>query len=221
MKTLFTTIRKRDVVLSILLTLFIISFAVCITVFFEQLYYFDIQYLDLPSKTGLSYEVIKHNYDILIEYQSLFYNGSLQLPNFPMSVTGRIHFEEVKNIFVMIQVLCMTTGLISVVMIYQNIKQKEYRYLKLTSILCIAIPTMIGFLASIDFNKAFVIFHKIFFRNDYWIFDMTTDPVITILPETYFMHCFIMIVLIIISISGILYMIYRKKQNMILKELYK
>ena len=221
MKTLFTMNRKRDVFLSVFLTLFIISLAVCITVFFKQLYYFDIHYLDLPTKTGLSYETIKHNYDALIEYQSLFFNGPLELPDFPMSQTGRIHFDEVKNIFVVIQVICIISGLVSLVMVYQNIRQKEYRYLRLTSILCIGIPTIIGFLASIDFNEAFIIFHKIFFRNDYWIFDMTTDPIITILPERYFMHCFMMIVFIIILMSCFLYMIYRKKQNMILKEFSK
>jgi len=64
-----------------------------------------------------------------------------------------------------------------------------------------------------------VIFHKIFFRNDYWIFDYTTDPVITILPESFFMHCFMMIIVIVVVISLIMYLIYRKKRNLILEEI--
>ena len=41
----------------------------------------------------------KHNYNILIDYQSIFYRGNLLLPDFIMSETGRIHFVEVKRIF--------------------------------------------------------------------------------------------------------------------------
>ena len=45
-------------------------------------------------------------------------------------------------------------------------QEKEYRFLRLTSLFAIGIPTVIGFLAAIDFNKAFVIFHQIvFFRS--------------------------------------------------------
>ena len=218
MKTLFTMNRKRDIVLSLFLTLFIISFAVVITVFFKQLYYFDIDYLDISSLTGLSKDVLKMNYDVLIQYQSLFYQGTLQLPNFIMSNTGRIHFEEVKHIFELIQMICIMTGIVSSIMIYQNIRDKEYRYLKLTSFLTVGIPLVIGFLASIDFDKAFVIFHEIFFRNDYWIFDETTDPVIMALPETFFMHCFILIIVLIILGSLICYGIYKYQEKSILEK---
>lgn len=217
MKTLFTTNRKKDIFLAILLTLFIISFAVVFTVFFKQLYYFDIDYLGISQSTGLSKDIIIENYNILIQYQSLFYRGELNLPDFIMSTTGRIHFEEVKKIFDIIQILCITTGMISAVIIYQNHKDKEYRYLKLTTYFSIGIPTILGFLASIDFDKAFVIFHKIAFRNDYWIFDSAVDPVITILPEAFFMHCFMLIIVIVIVMSLICFGIYRKKEREIIK----
>lgn len=218
MQTLFTN-RKKDIVLALLLTICIICFAVIVTVFFKQLYYFDIDYLNIAKYTGLSKDVIKENYDILIQYQSIFFQGDLNMPDFVMSTTGRIHFEEVKRVFEVIQITFVVTGLISGLMIYQNIKQKEYRFLQLTSLFSVGIPTIIGFLAALDFDRAFVIFHNIVFRNDYWIFDYTTDPVITILPESFFMHCFMMIILIVISISFIMYWIYKKKRNSILESI--
>jgi integral membrane protein (TIGR01906 family) len=215
-KTLFTN-RKRDIVLALLLTICIICFAVIITVFFKQLYYFDIDYLNIAQNTGLSKEVIKNNYDILIQYQSIFYQGTLALPDFVMSTTGRIHFEEVKRVFEVIQIMFVITGIISGVMIYQNVKQKEYRFLQLTALFAVGIPTILGFFVALDFDKAFVIFHNIVFRNNYWIFDYTTDPVITILPESFFMHCFMMIIVIVIVISLTMYWIYRRKRKMILQ----
>ena len=216
MQTLFTKSRKRDIVLALFLTVFIICLAVIITVFFKQLYYFDIDYLKIAESTGLSREVIQKNYDVLIQYQSIFYQGSLNLPDFVMSNTGRIHFEEVKRVFEMIQITFVVTGIISAVMIYLNVKQKEYRFLPLTSFFSVAIPSVLGFFVALDFDKAFVIFHNIVFRNDYWIFDYTTDPEITILPESFFMHCFMMIIVIVIMISVLCYVLYKKKRNQIL-----
>ncbi len=205
--------RHKDIVLAILLTIFIICFAVVFTVFFKQLYYFDIDYLNIASSTGISKEIIKENYDILIQYQSLFYRGTLELPNFVMSTTGRIHFEEVKRVFDIIQITLIVSGLISGVMIYQNIKEREYRFLRLTSFLSVGIPTVLGFLVALDFEKAFVIFHQIVFRNNYWIFDYTTDPVISILPESFFMHCFMMIVGVIIVMSLLCMLLYKRQEK--------
>lgn len=58
------TYNKKDIILSIVLMIFIISFAIVFTVFFKQLYYFDINYLNIDKISGLPVETIKDNYDI-------------------------------------------------------------------------------------------------------------------------------------------------------------
>lgn len=55
---------------------------------------------------------------------------------------------------------------------------------------------------------AFTMFHEIMFRNDYWIFDEATDPVIMILPDAFFLHCAVMIILLIL-IGSLLCMRFR------------
>ena len=212
------TYNKKDIILSIVLMIFIISFAIVFTVFFKQLYYFDINYLNIDKISGLPVETIKENYDILINYQSIFYQGDLNLPDFAMSVAGRIHFQEVKTIFEVIQVSMLISGIISIILLIKRFKEKEYRFLRLTGIITILIPSILGFLVAIDFDQAFIIFHKLFFRNDFWIFDYQTDPVITILPETFFMHCFILIVLIIVVFALLCLIFYRYKQKQIISD---
>ena len=212
------TYNKKDIILSIVLMIFIISFAIVFTVFFKQLYYFDINYLNIDKISGLPVETIKDNYDILINYQSIFFQGNLNLPEFAMSVAGRIHFQEVKTIFEVIQVSMLISGIISIILLIKRFKEKEYRFLRLTGIITILIPSILGFLVAIDFDQAFIIFHKLFFRNDFWIFDYQTDPVITILPETFFMHCFILIVLIIVVFALLCLIFYRYKQKQIISD---
>ena len=209
---------KKDIFLATMLMLFIISLAIVFTVFFKQLYYLDINYLGIDLTSGMSVETIKKNYDVLIAYQSIFYRGTLNLPDFVMSTSGRIHFEEVKTIFEAIQVIMVVSGLISLPLVIRRFKEKEYRFLKLTGLITIIVPAMLGFVVALDFESAFITFHQIVFRNNYWVFDYRSDPVINILPETFFMHCFIMIVIIVITLAGLCLFYYYHKQKQIIND---
>ncbi|WP_195987229.1 DUF1461 domain-containing protein, partial [Clostridium sp. D53t1_180928_C8] len=61
-----------------------------------------------------------------------------------------------------------------------------------------------------DFSKAFIIFHKIFFKNNYWIFDETIDPIINALPEELFM-IYGAIILAIVILAAIIIKLINKK----------
>lgn len=209
---------KKDIIISIFLMIFIITFAIVFTVFFKQLYYSCINYLGIDLSSGMSASTIKENYGILINYQSIFYQGPLNLPDFTMSVNGRIHFEEVKRIFEVIQILMITSGIIAIPLVIKRIKEKEYRFFRLTGLITIIVPTVIGFLAAIDFDQAFIIFHKIAFRNDFWIFNPVTDPIIRILPQDFFMYCFILIVVIVLGLASLCLGFYHHKQKQIIND---
>ena len=64
---------KKDIFLSIMLMIFFISFAIVFTVFFKQLYYFDIDYLNIDIISGIPAKIIKENYDI---YYMVYQNGT-------------------------------------------------------------------------------------------------------------------------------------------------
>ena len=74
-----------------------------------------------------------------------------------------------------------------------RIREREIRFLKVCSIVSIVIPMILVFVTIIDFDGLFVLFHKIAFNNDDWIFDARLDPVINILPEEFFMLCLVVI----------------------------
>ena len=53
---------------------------------------------------------------------------------------------------------------------------------------------LVGALAATDFDRAFTVFHGIFFPGkDNWLFDPAADPVIVLLPEEFFRNCAIAI----------------------------
>ncbi len=57
-----------NVLFSICISIVIIVGVINFTVGFKQLYYFDIDYLNISELSGLSKDDIKLNYDYLIDY---------------------------------------------------------------------------------------------------------------------------------------------------------
>lgn len=187
--------RKRVLTLSNILValtgfLFIFSLSVVLVLNLRTIYYFDIRYQQLEYTTGLSEEVIRENYDALIDY-NLITKGidELEFPTFPMSEHGRIHFAEVKRIFVAIQCMCVAAGVLLLIGLWKKIPCRDYGSLKLMSILTFLVPIVLGALAVLSWDTFFVKFHELFFDNNYWIFNPATDPVINILPDAFFFHC--------------------------------
>ena len=187
-----------QLLLGVVLMFFVFSSAVTVTLHFRPFYYGAIDRMELPEKTGLSEEEIRGNYDALIDYNGLFSTGELELPTLAMSEGGRIHFAEVKELFVMIQWLMIGTLIAGALGILSLWKKRSFLYLKLGGLLTLAVPAVLGLLVAVSWNWLFVAFHRLFFNNDYWIFDERTDPVIKILPNEFFMHCAILILVLVV-----------------------
>ena len=176
----------KNILISLCLALFIISASVTITLNFRPLYYHDISSLQIEETSGFSKKVIRENYDALIDYNQFFYSGKLKL-TLPMSREGKIHFEEVKRIFVGIEYLCVITLILSCFLIKRKIRSRNIDFLRSASIITVLLPVIVGILCAFNWDAAFTLFHEIMFRNDYWIFDEATDPVIMILPDAFFL----------------------------------
>lgn len=185
-----------DIICAVIMMLFIISTAVTLTLVFKPLYHHDMEKLQLSEETGYSEEEILANYDALIRYNISPFEKELQLPTLKMSEEGRIHFAEVKVIFQLFLKLFLSTALLMAVITAVQTKKRRYGYLKLAGILTLIVPSICGILVAVNWERAFVLFHEIAFSNDYWLFDPVTDPVILILPDTFFLHCAVMILLL-------------------------
>lgn len=160
----------KNILISLCLALFIISASVTITLNFRPLYYHDISSLKIEETSGFSKKVIRENYDALIDYNQFFYSSKLKL-TLPMSREGKIHFEEVKRIFVGIEYLCVITLILSYFLIKRKIRSRNIDFLRSASIITVLLPVIVGILCAFNWDAAFTLFHEIMFRNDYWIFD--------------------------------------------------
>ncbi len=198
-----------NVLFSVCISIVIIVGVINFTVGFKQLYYFDIDYLNISELSGLSEDDIKLNYDYLIDYNLNKNVSEFKLPTLKSSPQGKIHFEEVRNIFQNINKLAKLLLVVFLVGIILSVKNKNIKILKTTSITLIIMPLLLTVPILLNFEKSFIIFHKLLFRNDYWIFNPNLDPVINILPDEFFFHSGMMILILILLASILLFVMYR------------
>lgn len=202
-----------NIIFSVCISLVIIVSVINFTVGFKQLYYFDIDYLNISELSGLSKDNIKLNYDYLIDYNLSKDVSEFKLPTLKSSPEGKIHFEEVRNIFQNINKISKLLMIISLVAIILSIKNKNIKLLKTTSMTLIIMPVVLALPILLNFEKSFIIFHKLLFRNDYWIFNPDLDPVINMLPEEFFFHAGMMILILIFVVSRLIFVMYKLFQR--------
>jgi integral membrane protein (TIGR01906 family) len=210
MKKTKYTYKIINILIALCLSLFIISIAVKFTLSFKQLYYFDIDNLRITENYDIKKDVLIKNYDILIDYLQKKDISKLSMPNFPTSKEGEIHFIEVKNIFMEFNTLLYLTGIISILGVIFKLRKKSYSFIKYSSFGLLSIPLILSIPFAVNFDKSFTAFHKMFFSNDYWEFDPVRDPIINVLPQEFFMHCAVLILILIAICSLALFLIHRK-----------
>lgn len=191
--------------------LLVLSASIAFTINFTPLYSFDIDYLNIEQMTGLSKDIILDNYRILMQYLNLPWITELKMPDFPASESGLFHFYEVKQLFLLdyaiLGVSAVVTGL------FLRMVKKEQRYWRMMNPLRLMIAAPLAALAIIfmNFDRLFVAFHGVFFNNDAWIFDARTDPIILALPQDFFMHCFVLVFVLLELVLVLVYFWVRRK----------
>lgn len=210
--------RWTDFLIALAGTLFLFTGAVVLVLNLRILYVHEVRTFHLSEEVGLSEEAVIRNYNELIDYNLIWKRKDfLEFSDFPMSEQGRIHFEEVKQIFFGIQYAMIGSFVCFIAGAGWKIRKRQFGFLKLASAASIVIPLGAAGLIAAGWERFFILFHQVMFSNDYWIFDPAADPVILILPDAFFLHCALLIILFILVGSigyAVLYRLLKKRMKL-------
>ncbi len=155
-------------------------------------YRVDVDALNIPASSGYTREVALRNYDAVMEFLAPFSDAEFSLPDLAFSETGAFHFEECRAIFNGVYA-AGAASLALLVLVALKMRGRGGGWLRLSAAVTLAVPCALLAAVAVDFDRAFVLFHKVFFNNDFWYFDSATDPIILLLPQTFFLHCALVI----------------------------
>lgn len=176
----------------ICLFLFIITLVITLTINAYPLYVWEVTHLQILDYVDLSKGDLLKNYRELMGYLNLPWRSTLVLSGFPVSESGALHFYEVKKLFMLNYGVLLVTVIPALAFLYALAKESRLWQLVRPFQVGAMVPVIMGFLMLVGFDQFFVGFHQLFFDNDAWLFDPRTDPIINVLPQEYFMHCFVL-----------------------------
>ena len=211
--------RILSAVFALALILFILTVSIGLPIYIRPFYYAHIEPMGLEAYTGLTAEQLREAYDGILDYLTLP-NRPFSCGILPFSAEGEAHFADCRVLFDLNRNVLLMSGSILAVLLLLQKKFGPYRLGKRhaawwAGLLALIAPLVIGALAALDFDRAFVIFHQIFFPGkSNWLFNWQTDPIILALPQEFFRNCAILIGagLVIFSLSLLIFTGIRDKK---------
>ena len=198
------TSKLLSVVLSVLIALVVLTGSVAVPLLCRSFYYAHIGPMGL-EEYGMSRTEIETAYNQMMDFclgrREEFSAGVLAF-----SQSGADHFADVRGLFLLdLWVLRASLAALLAVLVVCKVKRiRPQRFLGRGPGFWAAAGLgasflLVGGLAALDFDRAFVIFHSIFFPGkDNWIFDWRTDPIILFLPQDFFRNCAVLILALLL-----------------------
>lgn len=154
------------------------------------LYPLEVDWLRLTDQVTISKDQLLQNFHILMVYLTSPFSWVLDMPDFPSSASGLKHFADVKNLFHLTQVIAVLTTIPALLFF----KSKDKIFYQKVFLGAAFVPVVVGLMGMmIGFENFFTLFHQVLFPGDSsWLFNPVTDPIIWVLPESFFLHCFIL-----------------------------
>ncbi len=203
--------KPLSVVLSALTALLVLTGAVAAPLLCRSFYYAHIGPMGLSEYTGLTEAEIKTAFDQVMDF-CLGLRPDFAAGVLPFSESGASHFADVKVLF-LLDLWAAGLSLLALAGLFVFCRGKKLRPCRFRGrgpgfwAACGlgAAFLAVGGLAALDFDRAFVIFHALFFPGKTnWLFDWRADPVILILPEEFFRNCALLILTLILLWCAVL-----------------
>lgn len=209
--------RMLSIAVSIVLALAAISGAIAVPIVCRPFYYAHIHALELPAETGWSEAEIRAAYDGVMDYllrDAPFGTGSLK-----WSEAGHSHFADVKVLFRLDLRVFAATAILLVMLLLPGRHTRPHRFGGYGPSFwagagILLLTAAVGILGALDFDRAFTVFHSIFFPGKTnWLFDPNTDQIIQILPEVYFRNCAILALGLLLACAALYLLLGRRKRK--------
>ena len=198
------TSKPLSVILSVLIALVVLTGSVAVPLLCRSFYYAHIGPMGLEDY-GLPRGEIERAYTEMMDFclgkREDFAAGALAF-----SQSGADHFADVRGLFLLnLRALKAAAALLLGAFVLCKVNHvRPHRFLDrgpgfwAAAGLGAAFLT-VGGLAALNFDRAFVVFHSIFFPGkDNWMFDWQSDPIILFLPQDFFRNCAILILVLLL-----------------------
>lgn len=117
------------------------------------------------------------------------------------------HMVDVRHIFDALRYFVL--GYLGLIVLFFTLERKRliqrlHQFARYGLYGTLLIVSVLGILVMLDFTKYFYAFHEIFFTNDLWLLDPSTDILIQMLPEVFFRDIAVAILVLSLALQWLI-----------------
>ncbi|MBW1605754.1 TIGR01906 family membrane protein [Lactobacillus sp. Sy-1] len=203
----------RDYLVTLLFELFFLTLSIFVVINLTPLYWLDIHFMQLTHATGLPANFIISDYLRVVNYIQNPFDSGLHFNHFKASSEGMQHFQDVKKLILLNNGVMIITGLISVRKMISLVRFNQIWRIMVPIRVILVLMAAVITLVLVNFDRAFIFFHEVVFRNKDWVFNPEHDPIINALPLPFFIQSFMIVAILILILNGIGYFLGKLSLN--------
>lgn len=180
-------IKLRGVILSVSIFILFFGASVLVTAYDASYYHKFQENYAIEGETGKTSEELDSISNDIIEYLK---SGKSELMTKHFKENESLHMKDVYFLFKLLRYLMLATFIVVVSLIVITVNKKDayeiYKIYRNTSFIFLVLMAVLAVVIAFNWDKAFVIFHKVLFNNDLWLMNSNTDLMIQMLPTPFF-----------------------------------
>lgn len=146
-------------------------------------------YVDIYQKTSIYNQIDKNLVNQSTKNLRGYFRGRNNLEHKYYSEQAIFHLKDVKNLLQLTQILLILSTTTLLIIISLLVGKNQFQLIKdgliLGSMATMGISFLFVIILSLNFQQSFILFHKIAFSNNLWLFD-ETDNLIKLFPIEFF-----------------------------------
>lgn len=158
-------------------------------------------FITVSTRTlGCTAGQIYSDYRQIIMYLQLPWVTDLRLHYIPITTSAIHHFNDVRQLFLINELLMPVMALLALRELRREKRQAQLWRLNLPFQMLFILILFGGFILFTNFDRSFIRFHYLVFSNMDWVFDPKTNPVILLMPQSFFSLLFTLVIVISTSL---------------------
>ena len=151
----------------------------------DLLYRADVRLLNIPKNSGLTEEDILRNYHAAVQYLLPWQEDDFTLRGLPWSADGTEFFRQLRICVLTVWTLGLSAGIWLILL--RRRRRNDRRIWNISGTATLFFAAAAALPMALDFTGTQQVFCRLLFR-DSWLLYEDIDPIVTIFPQSYFVH---------------------------------
>ncbi len=163
----------------------------------DWLYRADIRLLDIPARSGLTEPVILENYRAAVGYLAPWNDAGFALRGLAWTAAGAEFFRRLRIAVLCTYILGLAGG-VGLICLHGARHRLGRKVWNVSGAISLGLVAVLGVLMALDFDRLQQGFCGLLF-GDTWQLYEDLDPVVTIFPQSYFVHAGFLLVFLCVA----------------------